>query len=81
MDVNGAPFPEKFFLNIVSRIKQMPPFYLTASAVWFSIQAVPLAITPKLIISLLSYDEQRATGMTHTPFIKRTQPWGTQANV
>lgn len=74
MDVNRAPRLENFFLNVISQVQQMPPFYLAASAAWFSIQAVPLAITPKLILSLLSPDEQRATGMPHAPIARRIAP-------
>lgn len=42
-------------------ILQIPPIYYTANAVWLSLQAIPLFITPKLIIALLAPDGHHVT--------------------
>lgn len=38
--------------------------YATSTAAWLSIQAIPLLISPKLIVTMLSPDARRPTGST-----------------
>lgn len=36
--------------------------YATGTAAWLSLQAIPLLVSPKLIVTMLSPDARRPTG-------------------
>ena len=41
--------------------------YATSTAAWLSLQAIPLLISPKLIVTMLSADARRPTGSSPAP--------------
>lgn len=42
--------------------------YATSTAAWLSLQAIPLLISPKLIVTMLSPDARRPTGLPIPPY-------------